>query len=67
VRDTHFNNVPSLSRSASTPDVHRFETPALPDGDSGPALVLYRRLPAPVQPVPLSTETGAGAVSPPEG
>jgi hypothetical protein len=27
VPDVHFNNVPALSRSASTPDVHRFRTP----------------------------------------
>jgi hypothetical protein len=27
VRDVHFNNIPALSRSRSTPDVHRFRTP----------------------------------------
>jgi len=39
VRDLHFNQIPALTRSPSTPDVHRFET-ALPS-DRAPALEIY--------------------------
>jgi hypothetical protein len=42
VRDTHWNNVPALSRSRFVPDPHRFETPATDDPDA--QLVLYRRV-----------------------
>ena len=41
VRDTHWNNVPSLSRSRFVPDPHRFETPATADPQA--QLVLYLR------------------------
>lgn len=39
-RDTHFNNVPALSRSRSTPDVHRY-APA--EAEEGNRLVIFRR------------------------
>jgi len=45
VRDTYFNNVPALTRSASTPEVHRFATPALAPGERDRGLVLHRRIP----------------------
>ncbi|MGH0031429.1 MAG: hypothetical protein ACQGVC_16660 [Myxococcota bacterium] len=32
VRDVHYNNVPSLAASPTTPDPHRFETPHAADG-----------------------------------
>jgi hypothetical protein len=41
VRDTHWNNVPALSRSRFVPDPHRFETPATDDPEA--QLVLYLR------------------------
>ena len=41
VLDTHFNNVPALSRSRFVPDPHRFETPATDDPDA--QLVVYLR------------------------
>jgi hypothetical protein len=41
VRDTHWNNVPALSRSRFVPDPHRFETPATDDPEE--QLVLYLR------------------------
>ena len=41
VRDVHYNNVPSLSRSAATPDPHRFETPHATGG--GGLRVYHRR------------------------
>jgi hypothetical protein len=43
VRDVHFNNIPALTRSASTPDVHRFQTPTVSQEDGERALVLYWR------------------------
>jgi len=43
VRDVHFNNIPALSRSRSTPDTHRFRTP-VPDDDEA-RLEIFRRLP----------------------
>jgi hypothetical protein len=46
VRDVHFNNIPALTRSPSTPDVHRFRTPAVsPDSPEG-GLEVYWRQPA---------------------
>jgi hypothetical protein len=42
VHDTHWNNVPALSRSRFVPDPHRFETPATDDPDA--QLVIYRRV-----------------------
>jgi hypothetical protein len=45
VRDTHFNNIPALSRSRSTPDTHRFRTP-VPEDDEA-RLEIYRRPPRP--------------------
>ena len=43
VEDVHFNNVPALSRSPSTPDVHRFRTP-VPTGTPDPVrLEIYWR------------------------
>jgi hypothetical protein len=41
VRDVHFNQVPSLSRSRFVPDPHRFATPATDDPDA--QLVIYWR------------------------
>jgi hypothetical protein len=41
VRDVHFNQVPSLSRSRFVPDPHHFETPATDDPEA--QLVLYWR------------------------
>jgi hypothetical protein len=43
VRDLHYNNIPALSRSPSSPDPHRFET-ALPERDED-RLTLYIREP----------------------
>jgi hypothetical protein len=43
VRDVHFNNIPSLSRSRSTPDTHRFRTPETDDEDA--RLEIFRRGP----------------------
>ena len=42
VRDIHFNNIPALSRSRSTPDVHRFRT-ATPDDDDARLEIFWRR------------------------
>jgi hypothetical protein len=39
-RDTHFNNIPALSRSSSTPDIHRFEAPVA-EGDD--CIVIFRK------------------------
>jgi hypothetical protein len=44
VRDLHFNQIPALTRSASIPDVHRFET-AVPT-DRAPALEIFWLEPA---------------------
>jgi len=54
VRDLHFNNIPALSRSRSTPDVHRFRT-AAPDDDAA-RLEIFRRAPR-----PRDSPAGAGA------
>jgi hypothetical protein len=43
VRDIHFNNIPALSRSPSTPDTHRFRTAAPDEGDA--RLEIFRRGP----------------------
>jgi hypothetical protein len=43
VRDVHFNNIPALSLSRSTPDIHRFRTP-VPEGDEA-RLEIFRRGP----------------------
>ncbi|MEE9607451.1 MAG: hypothetical protein V3U03_06885, partial [Myxococcota bacterium] len=42
VRDIHFNNIPALSRSRTTPDRHRFRTPASAGPDDG--LEVYLRV-----------------------
>jgi hypothetical protein len=42
VRDVHFNNIPALSRSPSTPDVHRFRTPT-PETDAARLEIFWRR------------------------
>lgn len=42
VLDTHYNENPSLTPSAATPDTHRFETPAVAPGTPG-ALRLFLR------------------------
>ena len=42
VRDVHFNNVPSLSRTGAMPDVHRFRTAEL--GPDDPRLRVYHRV-----------------------
>jgi len=44
VPDVHFNNIPALSRSASTPSVHRFETPrAAPGSEAANLEIFWRR------------------------
>ncbi len=58
VRDLHFNNIPALSRSRSTPDVHRFRTAAPDDDDT--RLEIFRRAPRPREPAPDSP-AGGGA------
>jgi len=44
VLDTHYNNIPALSASATTPDPHRFTTPVAAQ-DSDGRLRVYHRLP----------------------
>jgi hypothetical protein len=39
VRDTHFNNIPALTRSRSIPDTHRYVTPE--PAERAPALTLH--------------------------
>jgi hypothetical protein len=45
VLDTHYNNIPAVSASASTPDPHRFETAAVP-GEGAGRLRVFHRVPA---------------------
>jgi hypothetical protein len=45
VRDTLFNNIPSLSPSASTPEVHRFHTPVAAPGAPGSLRIHHREHP----------------------
>jgi hypothetical protein len=42
VLDTHYNNIPAVSASASTPDPHRFETAAVPGEGAGRLRVFHR-------------------------
>ena len=42
VLDTHYNNIPAVSASASTPDPHRFETAAVPGEEAGRLRVFHR-------------------------
>ncbi len=42
VLDTHYNNVPSLSPSPTTPDPHRFETPGVAPDAPGALRVFHR-------------------------
>jgi hypothetical protein len=45
VRDTLFNNIPSLSRTPTTPEVHRFHTPVADPGAPGSLRVHHRERP----------------------
>jgi hypothetical protein len=45
VRDTRFNNIPSLSRTPSTPEVHRFHTPISDPEAPGSLRVHHRQRP----------------------
>ncbi|HEX5068131.1 MAG TPA: hypothetical protein VFY49_18570 [Myxococcota bacterium] len=47
VEDTHYNEVPSLTSSAATPDPHRFETPHADPQAAGSLRVLHRIKPTP--------------------
>ena len=42
VLDVHYNNTPSLTPSAATPDPHRFETPLADPADPGALRVFHR-------------------------
>ena len=44
VLDTHYNNIPAVSASASTPDPHRFETAAV-SGEGAGRLRVFHRIP----------------------
>lgn len=46
VLDLHYNNVPSLSTSASTPSAHRFHSALPVEGDPAPRLRIYVRVEA---------------------
>jgi hypothetical protein len=47
VEDTHYNEVPSLTPSAATPDPHRFATPHADPQAAGSLRVLHRIRPTP--------------------
>jgi len=64
VRDIHFNNIPALSRSRSTPDVHRFRT-ATPDDDDARLEIFWRRSREPEPPAKAGVGRRVGAIGRP--
>ena len=61
VLDTHYNQVPSLTPSAATPDPHRFETPVSDPEAPHSLRIFHRRAPAePVRRAPSPDAPRAG-------
>ena len=58
VEDTHYNQVPSLTPSAATPDPHRFTTPQS-DPDAPQSLRIFHRRDPTAEPVRTAPSPGA--------